>query len=127
MQKFHRRVHNPPPTSTTLYHTFPFHALRTCFTISVLSSHLRLDLPSDLFLQDFPTKTPQATCHVHLTLLHWITPTVSGEVCISRTSPYITQFYKASSHLLPFGSNSRPQHTLLKHPQHFPFNVIGNI
>ena len=76
---FHCRVHKTPLTGPILYHTYPFHALPTYFTILILPSHIRLDLPSDFFLQDFPTQTLHKTCHVHLTLLYWITLTVSGE------------------------------------------------
>ena len=56
-------------------------------SILMLSSHLRLGLPSDLFPSGFSTKilyTPQfssihATCPAHLILLDWIAWTIFGE------------------------------------------------
>ena len=56
-------------------------------SILILSSHLRLGLPSSLFPSDFPTKTLcttlpsaiRATCPAHFILLDFITHTILGE------------------------------------------------
>jgi len=56
-------------------------------SILILSSHLRLGLPSDLFPSRFRTKTlytpllshVSTTCPVHLILLDFITPKILGE------------------------------------------------
>jgi hypothetical protein len=75
----------------------------------ILSSHVRLGLPSGLFPSGFPTKTPykpllspiRATCPAHLILLDFITRTILGEEYRSfRSSLYkqrITLHYSFSS------------------------------
>src|SRR5215472_10186144 len=69
-------------------------------SILILSTHLRLGLPSGLFPSCFPTKTLytalsspiRATCPAHLILLHFITRTILGEQYRSFSSSLCNNF-----------------------------------
>jgi len=75
----------PEPARSSTYPQHP----TSWRSILILSSHLRLGLPSCLFRSGFPTKTLytpllfpiRVTCPVHLILLDSITSTILGEEC----------------------------------------------
>jgi hypothetical protein len=89
-------------------------------SISILSFHIRLGLPSGLSPSGFPTKKKvytfifyplRAMCHVHLILLDFIILLLFGEVYKSWSS-------SLSSDLLlfhPSWSKYSPQHPVLKY------------
>ena len=86
--KVHYLTHKRPPPVSILGQPNPVH-IPTSYhlEILILSTHLRLGLPSGLFPSGFPTKTPynplsspiRATCPTHLILLEFITHTILGE------------------------------------------------
>ena len=80
----------------------------------ILSYHLRLGLPSGLFLSGFPTKTLyttllftiRATCHAHLILLDFITRTILGEEYRSLSSSLLPSYF------IPLRPKYSPQHPI---------------
>ena len=94
----------PEPAGSS---TWPSHST-SWRSVLILSSHLRLGLPSGLFPSRFPTKslyTPplspiRATCSAHLILFYFISRTISGQqyrslsssLCSFLNSPVTSSF-----------------------------------
>ena len=93
-------------------------------SVLILSTHLRLGLPSWLFPSDFPTKTVYTpvsstihdTCTAQFNLLDFITHTILGEEYKSFSSSLCNLLH----YIVPPRSKYSPQHHVLKHPQ-LPF------
>jgi len=123
--KVHYRIHKCPARHLSLYwaksmRSIPPHPTPWRSSL-ILSSHLRLGLPSGLFLSGFPTKilyTPllspiRATCPAHLILLDFITRIVLGEEYRSLSSSLCSFLH----YLVPLRSKYSPQHLILQQPQ----------
>ena len=74
----HCRIHNGPPLIPVLCHITPIYVLSSffCKINLIVSSHLRLCLPSGLFPSCIPTKTictffSPHTCHMHRPSYPW--------------------------------------------------------
>jgi len=124
--KVHYRIHKFPPPVPVLSQLNPVHAPHPTSwrSILILSSHLRLGLPSGLFPSGFPTKTLytpllspiRATCPAHLIILDLINRTIFGEQYRSLSSS-ICSFLHSPCHIVPLRPKYSPQHPILKHPQ----------
>jgi len=94
--KVHYRIQKCPPPVPILSQIDPVHPPHPTpwRSILILSSHLRLGLPSCLFTWGFPTKTLYtpvlspilATCPAHLILLDFITRTILADEYRSLSS-----------------------------------------
>jgi hypothetical protein len=108
--------HEPDQYST--YHPI----LSFLRSILILSTHLRLGLPSGLFASGFPTNllytilvSPiRATYSAHLFLLVLIFLIILCEEYKLETPHYVVFF---SFHFIPLRSKYSPQHPVLQHPQ----------
>ena len=105
--EIHYRRHNLPPTILILSQLDPVHTPHPTSwrSILILSSHLRLGLPSSLFPSDFPTRnlyipllSPiRATRPAHLILLDFITRKILCEQYISFSSSLCSFFHSPVS------------------------------
>jgi hypothetical protein len=87
--KVQYRVHKIPPLVPILSHIHPIHSIPSYLSlrfILILSTHLRLGLPSGLFPSGFPTNVLHATCPAHLILFHLIILIILGEDYNLRSS-----------------------------------------
>ena len=117
--KVHYRIDKCPPPVPILSQIDPFRNPTSWRSILILSSHLRLGLPSGLFRSGFPTKTlytpllspTRATCTAHLILLDLFTRTVLGEEYRSLSSS-LCIFFHSPVTLSLLGPNSVGKHVV---------------
>ena len=93
-------------------------------SIIILSTHLRLGLPSGLFPSGFPTKTLYTT---HLTPIRATCPRPSHSCrfyhpdniwwAVQIIKLLITEFSPLPCYFVPVRSKYSPQHPVLKHPR----------
>jgi hypothetical protein len=102
--------HYPHPTSTR--------------SISILSNHQSLGLPSGLLPSGFPTNKLYTflffpfSCYMprHLILLAFIILIICTWLRVHIMKPFIMQFSPFSCHLISLRSKYPPQHPVIKHP-----------
>ena len=107
-----RSIQSTPPHPTS------------CRSILMLSSHLRLGLPSGLFPSGYPTKTLyktliapiRATFPAHFIVLDFITQIIFGEQYRSLSPSHYAVLSTPLSPC-PLRPKYSPQHPVLKHPQ----------
>jgi hypothetical protein len=107
-----------------VYSIYAIFKLPSCFLrfILILSSHLCLSVPSDLFPWGFLTKilyflSLPHVLHVHSMYPPWFDHTNNILWSVEVTKLLIMQSSPASCHLLPPRSWYSPQQPVLKHPQ----------
>jgi hypothetical protein len=123
--KVHYRIHKSYPLVPIMSHTNPVHIIPSYVSSSlILFIHLRLGLPSGIFLSGLPINNVygflfsliRATCPVHLVVLDWSTLNYTWRR-VQITKPLVMQFSPPSRRLKSLRSKYPPQHPVLKHPQ----------
>ena len=121
--KVHYRIHKCPPPVPILSQLDPVHTPTSWRSILILSSHLRLGLPSDLFLSGFPIKilyTSLLSSHTrymprlsHSSLFYHPNNIGRGVQIIKLLSMQLSPLH---CYLVPLRPKYSPQHPILKHP-----------